>query len=86
MPPDAAPRAKQLAYSDLQHKMLDEVGRRGEAAKIMRVLRHSLGRDDLDGLVIGDVGCSTGFTADEVAALAGPGVGFDIDVPGLARA
>lgn len=82
----SAPREKQLAYSELQDKMLDEAGRRQKAAKITSVLRHFLGREDLDGLVVGDVGCSTGFTADELAAIGGRVVGFDIDVPGLARA
>lgn len=82
----AAPRNKQLAYSELQGAMLDEVGRRQKAAKITSVLRHFLGRDDLADLVVGDVGCSTGFTADELAERGGDVVGFDIDVPGLARA
>ncbi len=81
------PRQPQLAYSELAETMLDEPGRRQKAAKILAVLRHFLGREDLAGLVVADVGCSAGYIAHEMA-LAGAKVpvGFDIDVPGLAKA
>ena len=67
--------------------MRDEEKRRRKAAKILAVLRHVLGRDDLAGLVVADIGCSQGFIADELAG-AGAAVtyGVDIDVPGLAVA
>jgi SAM-dependent methyltransferase len=80
-------RAPQLAYSERMAAMLDEEGRRRKAAKILAVLRHFLGRSDLGGLRVADVGCSAGFIADELAAAgAAPAFGVDIDVPGLARA
>src|SRR6476660_8184676 len=59
-------REPQLAYSELKSDMLDEDGRRKKAAKIVTVLKHFLGRDDLDGLIALDIGCSTGFIADEL--------------------
>lgn len=80
-------RAEQLAYSEQMAAMLDEEGRRQKAAKILAVLCHFLGRADLAGLRVADVGCSAGFIADELAgAGAGSTLGVDIDVPGLARA
>lgn len=64
--------------------MLDEAKRRRKAAKLIAVLRHFLGRDDLAGLSVADVGCSAGFIADELAAAgARATIGVDIDVPGL---
>jgi SAM-dependent methyltransferase len=82
----AADREKQLAYSDLQPEMHAEAGRRKKAQKIIRVLRHYLGRDDLSGLTVLDLGCSTGFISDELARVGGRVVGVDIDEPGLAAA
>ncbi|WP_327043932.1 class I SAM-dependent methyltransferase [Microbispora sp. NBC_01189] len=86
-------RAAQLEYSELQAAMLDEEKRRRKAAKIIAVLAHFLGRDAgkpaeaLSGLTVGDVGCSAGFIADELAAAgARRTLGLDIDVPGLRRA
>ncbi len=79
-------RQQQLAYSDFQEKMLDEPKRRTKAAKIASVLGHFLGRDDLDGLVVADVGCSVGFISDEMRRRGGRTFGVDIDVPGLAKA
>ncbi|GAA1963157.1 hypothetical protein GCM10009798_23800 [Nocardioides panacihumi] len=79
-------REKQLAYSELQDKMLEEGVRRKKAAKILAVLRHFLGRSDLDGLVALDLGCSTGFISDELRAAGAQVIGVDIDVPGLAAA
>lgn len=76
----------QLAYSDLDPQMLDEAGRRRKAAKIREVLKHFLGRADLSGLVVLDVGSSTGFISDELANAGARVVGVDIDVPGLTRA
>jgi len=79
-------RKPQLAYSELMDKMLDEEHRRTKARKILSVLRHFLGRPDLDGLTVADIGCSAGFIADELAAAGATTVGIDIDVPGLAAA
>ena len=80
-------RAPQLAYSELQAKMLDEAKRRRKAAKITSVVQHFLGRTDLSGLVVLDVGCSAGFIADALrSAGAERVIGTDIDVPGLAKA
>lgn len=82
----SAARPMQLAYSELQDKMLDEPGRRRKAAKIVAVLRHFLGREDLGGLRLLDIGCSTGFIAEEMAKAGADVVGIDIDEPGLAKA
>jgi ubiquinone/menaquinone biosynthesis C-methylase UbiE len=80
-------RKPQLAYSELQSKMLDEEHRRVKARKILAVVEHFLGCSDLSGLVVADVGCSAGFIADELAgAKAEKTYGFDIDEPGLAKA
>ncbi len=80
-------RAPQLAYSELQAKMLDEAKRRQKAEKITSVVRHFLGRDDLSGLVVLDIGCSAGFIADALHSAGSERViGTDIDVPGLAKA
>jgi hypothetical protein len=80
-------RAPQLAYSEFQGAMLEEDKRRRKAAKLISVLTHFLGRDDLDGLTVADVGCSAGFISDElVRAGASRTIGVDIDVPGLRRA
>ena len=80
-------RTAQLAYSEQMAAMRDEQGRRRKAAKILAVLRHVLGRADLSGLTVADVGCSQGFIADELAgAGAAQTYGVDIDVPGLAVA
>ncbi|MFG3435946.1 methyltransferase domain-containing protein [Nonomuraea sp. NPDC047897] len=78
-------RVAQLEYSEFQSAMLDEAKRRRKAAKIIAVLEHFQG--PLTGLTVGDVGCSAGFIADELAgAGAGHTLGVDIDVPGLRRA
>lgn len=80
-------REAQLGYSQLMAAMLDETHRRKKAAKILAVLRHFLGRDDLAGLTAADVGCSAGFIADELAGAGAAHVlGVDIDVPGLGAA
>jgi ubiquinone/menaquinone biosynthesis C-methylase UbiE len=86
-------RAAQLEYSEFQGAMLDEDKRRRKAAKIIAVLAHFLGRENADpgtvlaGLTVGDVGCSAGFIADELAAAgASRTLGVDIDVPGLRKA
>lgn len=79
-------RARQLAYSEIQDKTLDETRRRRKAAKVLAVIRHFLGRSELDGLVAVDLGCSTGFLADELRSTGCEVVGLDIDVPGLAHA
>jgi SAM-dependent methyltransferase len=79
-----AERERQLEYSLAQRKMLDETARRRKAGKLIAVLQHYLGRTDLAGLTVVDVGCSAGFIADELAAAgADRTVGVDIDVPGL---
>jgi glycosyltransferase involved in cell wall biosynthesis len=84
--PAARERKPQLAYSEIQAKMLDEDNRRQKARKILSVLHHFLGRRDLDGLAALDIGCSAGFIADELAADGAKTTGADIDVPGLERA
>jgi 2-polyprenyl-3-methyl-5-hydroxy-6-metoxy-1,4-benzoquinol methylase len=66
--------------------MHDEQGRRRKAAKMAAVLEHFLGRPDLSGLKLIDIGCSTGYVADELARRGAEVVGVDIDEPGLARA
>lgn len=83
----ARQRTAQLAYSELMGAMLDEDKRRQKARKIIAVLEHFLGRDDLGGLTVADVGCSAGFIADELAAAgAAHTLGIDVDVPGLGKA
>jgi ubiquinone/menaquinone biosynthesis C-methylase UbiE len=83
----AESRAPQLAYSELESAMLDEAKRRRKAAKLISVLQHFLGRSDLAGLTVADIGCSAGFISDELAAAgAARTLGIDIDVPGLRRA
>lgn len=84
--PIEPPRTAQLAYSDLQPKMHDEQSRRRKARKIGAVVQHFLGRDTLEGLVLLDVGSSTGFIADELRATGATVIGIDIDVPGLISA
>lgn len=79
-------RSAQLEYSDLQPEMHNEQGRRAKAAKMLAVVNHFTGRDDLDGARVVDLGCSTGFIADEMHLAGGKVVGVDIDVPGLAAA
>ena len=84
--PNATGREPQLAYSEIQGKMHDEHARRQKARKIIRVLHHYLGRDDLKGLSALDIGCSTGIIASELAADGARATGVDIDVPGLEAA
>jgi len=79
-------RTEQLAYSEQMAAMLDEHARRRKAAKLLAVLRHALGREDLSGLTAVDVGCSAGFIADELALAGAHTHGVDIDVPGLSKA
>jgi ubiquinone/menaquinone biosynthesis C-methylase UbiE len=79
-------RRQQLAYSEQMEKMLDEEDRRTKARKLIGVLLHFLGRSDLDGLRVTDIGCSAGFIASELARAGGLTVGIDIDEPGLAKA
>ena len=84
--PNATGREPQLAYSEIQGKMHDEHARRQKARKIIRILHHYLGRDDLNGLSALDIGCSTGIIASELAADGATATGVDIDVPGLEAA
>jgi SAM-dependent methyltransferase len=79
-------RQAQTAYSDLQPRMHDEHGRRVKARKMRATLEHFLGRTDLSGLALLDVGSSTGYISDELARAGADVVGLDIDVPGLAKA
>jgi ubiquinone/menaquinone biosynthesis C-methylase UbiE len=81
-----ADRRKQLAYSELQSKMLVEDERRKKAGKILRVLTHFLGTDDLAGRTVVDLGCSTGFISHELRRAGADVTGVDIDEPGLERA
>jgi SAM-dependent methyltransferase len=66
--------------------MRDEGGRRRKAAKILAVVRHALGRQDLAGMRALDVGCSLGFIANEFARAGAAAFGVDIDEAGLAHA
>jgi SAM-dependent methyltransferase len=79
-------REAQLTYSDIQPLMHDETGRRRKARKIISVVQHALGRTDLANLLVLDLGCSTGFIADELRRAGGLVIGVDIDVSGLAAA
>jgi ubiquinone/menaquinone biosynthesis C-methylase UbiE len=79
-------RRAQEEYSEIQPLMRDEGHRRRKAHKILDVVLHFLGRTDLDGLRVLDVGASSGFIADECAAVGGTVIGADIDRPGLRRA
>jgi ubiquinone/menaquinone biosynthesis C-methylase UbiE len=79
-------RQPQLAYSELQQLTHDEAKRRTKAAKIRAVLQHFLGTDDLSGLTVVDIGCSTGYTAEGLSEAGARVLGFDIDVPGLTHA
>lgn len=76
-------RKPQLAYSELQGKTHDEERRRRKARKITAVLQHFLGRGSLDGLTAVDIGSSTGFTSEALAAAGASVVGLDIDEPGI---
>ncbi len=86
MDAEPADREEQLAYSELMDAMLDERKRRHKAQKILAVVRHALGREELEGLRALDVGCSAGFIADELALAGADTIGVDIDEPGLAKA
>lgn len=79
-------RTAQLEYSNLQPEMHNEEGRRAKAAKMLSVLEHFRGTADLAGATVVDLGCSTGFIADEFRRAGARVVGVDIDVPGLAAA
>jgi SAM-dependent methyltransferase len=79
-------RAAQLEYSNLQPEMHNEEGRRTKAAKMLAVLGHFRGTADLTGTRVVDVGCSTGFIADEFRRGGATVIGVDIDVPGLVAA
>lgn len=84
--PEPSAREPQRAYSDTQALMLDEASRRTKADKILAVLLHWTGRDDLDGLVVADVGCSGGTIAARLREAGASVVGLDIDEPGIAKA
>jgi SAM-dependent methyltransferase len=79
-------RTQQLEYSDLQPEMHNEAGRRLKAAKMLSVLGHFRGSSDLTGRTVVDLGCSTGFIADEFRRAGAHVWGVDIDVPGLVAA
>lgn len=85
-PSNAELKPLQLAYSEHQAEMLDEQGRRRKAAKILAVLRHYLGRTDLGGMHVLDIGCSAGFISDEFRLAGAHVIGLDIDEPGLEKA
>ncbi|WP_007518582.1 class I SAM-dependent methyltransferase [Pseudofrankia saprophytica] len=87
----AEARGRQLRYSEIEPRSLDEFTRRRKARKLIAVLAHFLGRDQagpraLAGLRVLDVGCSAGFICDELAAAGADVTGVDIDVAGLRRA
>jgi SAM-dependent methyltransferase len=79
-------RERQLAYSSIQSRMLIAEERRQKARKILTVLRYHLGRDDLSGLRIIDIGCSLGWFVEAAVADGAAAVGLDIDLPGLTMA
>jgi glycosyltransferase involved in cell wall biosynthesis/SAM-dependent methyltransferase len=83
---DEGTRRPQLAYSEAMALMLDERHRRTKARKILSVLHHYLGREDLDGLAALDIGCSAGFIADELAHDGAATIGVDIDQFAVAAA
>jgi SAM-dependent methyltransferase len=85
-PERVASRRRQLAYSEIQEATKDETKRRAKAEKIVAVLRHFTGRQDLSGLTAIDIGCSTGYTADTLRGAGCDVIGLDIDAPGLAHA
>lgn len=85
-PPVAGDRKAQLAYSETHPGMLNLERRRQKAEKIIAVTTHYLGRDDLSGLVVADVGCSNGIIADALSATGARVIGLDIDAPGIRRA
>lgn len=66
--------------------MLDEVSRRAKAAKMVAVVQHFRGVQDLSGLRVVDCGCSGGIIADELHAAGATVIGLDIDVPGVRAA
>jgi SAM-dependent methyltransferase len=78
-------RNRQLAYTDIQPLMHDEASRRKMDEKIISVLTHFLG-SPLEGRTVLDVGCSTGFIADQLRRAGGHVIGADIDLPGLTAA
>ncbi|MDT3445677.1 MULTISPECIES: bifunctional 2-polyprenyl-6-hydroxyphenol methylase/3-demethylubiquinol 3-O-methyltransferase UbiG [unclassified Pseudofrankia] len=84
-------RGRQLRYSEIEPRSLDEFTRRRKARKLIAVLAHFLGRDQaapraFAGLRVLDVGCSAGFICDELAAAGAEVTGVDIDIAGLRRA
>ncbi|WP_022881182.1 class I SAM-dependent methyltransferase [Gryllotalpicola ginsengisoli] len=79
-------REEQLRYSELPGRIKNEETRRRKAQKILSVVKHALGRDDLDGISALDVGCSTGILADSLADAGAQAHGVDIDEPGVQRA
>ena len=79
-------RAKQLSYSTLQARMHVAEERRQKARKILSVLRYHLGRDDLRGVQILDLGCSLGWFVETAVMDGASAVGIDIDAPGLTTA
>jgi 2-polyprenyl-3-methyl-5-hydroxy-6-metoxy-1,4-benzoquinol methylase len=66
--------------------MLDTASRVQKAAKMIAVVEHFLGRDDLADRRVLDVGCSGGIVASEFAARGARVFGVDIDVPGVSKA
>jgi SAM-dependent methyltransferase len=79
-------RTRQLEFSTLQPLMHDEAHRRRKATKMLAVLAHFRGTRDVCGLRVLDLGCSTGFIANEFREAGATTFGFDIDRPGLATA
>lgn len=79
-------RESQLEYSEIQHLMFDEEGRRRKGAKIASILMHYLGADDLSGQRLLDVGSSGGIVTSEFARRGAIVSGVDIDVSGTKRA
>lgn len=79
-------RQRQDQYSQIQPLMADEDHRTRKAAKIAAIIEHFRDLDDLSGLTVLDVGCSTGIIARCLAARGADVIGSDIDVPGVTAA
>lgn len=80
------PRQRQEEYSKLQGLMLDTASRQQKAAKIASIVEHFLGRENLGGLRLLDVGCSGGTIAASLADRGAEVLGVDIDRHALRHA
>lgn len=88
MSSEAAPsRGRQENYSSMRpQRMLDDRDRGVKAAKIVAVVKHFLGREDLTGLTVLDIGCSGGTIANALTEQGARALGADIDAGGVREA